>query len=144
MAREFSTSEIIRQKCSICGSKNKIYTDLVSNKKHVGFTLTCCNCGHEDVFVNNDLVSKKGTYKSGESVCIHVSPCDHKTCKYYGKYSLKDAAEMITNLLNGIDIKDNNSNNNETSSNKIPTHVIENSDSNQLVINGCKCNPKFH
>ena len=53
MAREFATSEVIRQKCSICGSKNKLYTEIQYKGIHYGYMLTCCNCGHVDIFMDS-------------------------------------------------------------------------------------------
>lgn len=142
MAREFSTSEIIRQKCSICGIKNKIYTDLIYKKKHIGFMLTCCNCGHKDIFMDSELSAKNINYTTGQSVCIQVTTCNNKACEYYGKYSLKTASDYISNLLNGNTIDDGINKNNSTSNNL--NNLIENSNSDKLVINGCNFNPRFH
>lgn len=148
MAREFSTSEIIRQKCSICGSKNKKFTELLYDGKFIGYQLTCCNCFHTDKFVS-DEDHTNCIHERGHEVCIQVSPCKHKTCPYYGKYTLKDAAKMIDNILSGKDINDglnngenNNSNNNGCNNSDFFINFLN---SDKLDINGYDIDkPKFH
>jgi len=145
MAREFAKSEIIRQKCSICGIKNKLFTELVYEGKMIGYKLTCCNCGQCDTFFFNDDHIAPHLYNKGREVCIQVTTCKNKKCPYYRLYSLHQASLMIDAILdgkeydfnNGDDINDNTENNNSSDNNF--------SDNIQLDINGCcKFNPKFH
>ena len=156
MAREFAKSEIIRQKCSICGSKNKRFVELVQDGKMCGYELICCNCNHIDTFFNDMKVNTKTNIKRGREVCIHVSPCGCNPCIYYKKYSLSYAARLLDRILNGYGtdcLYDNgmkcsdcefadicpNKNKEENKYN------IENLDTHQLVINGyTDNNPKFH
>lgn len=159
MAREFAKSEIIRQKCSICGIKNKRFTELLYDGKMCGYRLTCCKCGHVDTFFN-DTIYNHCAITDGREVCIQVTTCDNRGCKYYKKYSLKYAARLLDRILNGLetdcicdtDINCNDCEFNEFCPNKQnndnePNYNcnIENSDRYQLVINGYKNNnPKFH
>ena len=161
MAREFSKSEIIRQKCSICGSKNKKFTEIVNADKIMrGYKLTCCNCGHIDTFFNNTDNIDIQTYTNEREVCIQVTTCRHKTCKYYGKYNLHQSSRILERILNGLDtdciIEGGNictncncscncPNNSQNSNDTNIKNEIEISDSYQLDINGYKYNnPKFH
>lgn len=93
MSRKFAKSEIIRQKCSICGSKNKLYTEIIYSGIHYGYMLTCCNCGHVDIFMkeNTDPSGILGSiYHKGKEQCIQLTTCHNKECRYYGKSSLWD------------------------------------------------------
>lgn len=156
MAREFSKSEIIRQKCSICGGKNKKFTEIING----GYKLTCCNCGHINTFFNsNESIL---SYTNGREICIQVTTCNHKSCKYYCKYTLHQSSKILDNILKGLDtgcIYDNNidinckcceysntcPNNTQNSNQSESKNKIKNSDSYQLDINGYKYNnPKFH
>ena len=159
MAREFAKSEIIRQKCSICGSKNKRFTELLYEKEMCGYRLTCCNCNHVDTFFNDEKYSHMGITEKGREVCLQVTTCDYRVCKHYRKYSLKYAARLLDRILSGLgtdcvcdniddckkcefyDTCPNKQNNDEINKNC----NIEKSDSYQLVINGYENNnPKFH
>ena len=114
MSREFSTSEIIRQKCSICGSKNKLYTEIRYKGIHYGYMLTCCNCGHVDTFIesyNGPSGILYADFQKGKEVCIQLTTCTHTDCKYYGKFKIWDAATTIDDLLNGKDSESSNANN---------------------------------
>ena len=156
MSREFSTSEIIRQKCSICGMNNKKYTELVYNNETCGYKLTCCNCGHVDTFIEDDdhiatyvygnstiyYVSEDG---KGREICIHHTTCKNRACKYHGKYPLWRAVTQLDDILNDIDQSNDCTcgSNNCTCNNS--GSVIKNSDSDKLDINGYEINkPKFH
>ena len=149
MAREFATSEIIRQKCSICGMNNKKYTELVYDGETVGYKLTCCNCNHVNTFINNSEYIATNVYNKGREICIHLTTCKNKTCQYYGKYPLWTSAMHINDILN------NNENiNNPTCPNNctcgcnqsdITLDEIKFSNTAQLDINGYEINePKFH
>lgn len=152
MAREFSTSEIIRQKCSICGMNNKKYTELIYEGKQCGYKLTCCNCNHIDTFINDADHIATHVYEKGREICIHLTTCKNKKCPYYGKYPLWSAATRLDDILNGLETNDcicnsdscncgcNNSSNKSQSSN-----IIKISNTVQLDINGYKIDkPKFH
>lgn len=146
MAREFSTSEIIRQKCSICGMNNKKYTELVYNNETCGYKLTCCNCNHVDTFIDNADHIADHVYGKGREICVHHTTCKNKTCPYYGKYPLWTAATKIDDILNKRVSTD-------CTCGKIPCicnknnleNSIKNSETCQLVINGYEIDqPKFH
>ena len=150
MSREFSTSEIIRQKCSICGIKNKIYTELIYNGKYCGYKLTCCNCGHVDTFIIDDDQIASHVYTKGREVCIHLTICKNKRCPYYGKYPIWTAATTIENILNGLPTDGENSGNNNgnnTGNNGTNCEICMNKNSNdiQLDINRYEFDrPKYH
>lgn len=87
--REYSRTEIIREKCHYCGCKNKLYTDLTYESKIVGKSLRCCNCGRVDTYIDPDTESLSialinGKIKSGSQKCIQESFCPHRKCKLYG------------------------------------------------------------
>ena len=144
MAREFSTSEIIRQKCSICGMNNKKYTELVYDGETCGYKLTCCNCGHVDTFITNPDHIATHVYEKGREICIHLTTCKNKQCPYYGKYPLLKAATRLEDILSGeCTCNDTpcscNPSDDTTKSN------IENLDKYKLDINGYEIDkPKFH
>ena len=145
MSREFAKSEIIRQKCSICGIKNKLFTELVYENKTIGYKLTCCNCGHCDTFFFDDSHKAQDNYTKGREVCIHITTCKNKQCPYYGSYSLHQASLMIDAILNGKEYNFNDNNNNDDD--KLENDNINNNflDTIELDINGCcTFNPKFH
>ena len=140
MAREFSTSEIIRQKCSICGINNKKYMELVYDNEMVGYKLTCCNCNHVNTFISNINHIADHIYKKGREVCVHLTTCKNKTCPYYNMYPLWTATTKIDDILNNkCDPDDNIDSENNQNNN------IEKSDMDKLVINGYEIDePKFH
>lgn len=89
--REFEFREIYRQKCFICGCKNKVHTELLDHSgKFVGYALKCCACGDVHEFLlNYEENGKKGLsslyYKKGKQTCIQPSFCPHTDCELYGK-----------------------------------------------------------
>ena len=143
MAREFSTSEIIRQKCSICGMNNKKYTELVYNGQICGYKLTCCNCNHVDTFITNADHIATHTYSKGREVCIHLTTCKNKKCPYYGVYPLWTAATKLNDFLNSTEYNACDCGSEDCNCNK--NDVINFSDNDKLDINGYEIDkPKFH
>ena len=98
MSREFAKSEIIRQKCSICGMNNKMYTELIWNKKKCGYKLTCCNCSPIDAFVDDEFADIL-KFNRGREICIQLTTCKNRSCKYYGMCSLREAADLLEKSL---------------------------------------------
>ena len=142
MAREFSTSEIIRQKCSICGMNNKKYTELIYNDNICGYKLTCCNCNHVDTFINDSDHIATHVYGKGREICIHLTTCKHKNCPLYGKYPLWTAATKLNDILNNVD--SNGCASSCDCDNKTITE-IKFLNTVQLDINGYEIDkPKFH
>lgn len=83
--REFERTEVMREKCHICGCKNKLHTNLINKSgKIVGYTLRCCNCGRTIQYLNpeNNVIGQK--YYKGTQKCIQESYCPHKNCPLYG------------------------------------------------------------
>lgn len=147
MAREFSTSEIIRQKCYICGMNNKKYTELIYNKSKCGYKLTCCNCSHVDTFITDIEHIADHLYTKGKEICIHHTTCKNRLCPYYGEYPLWTAAMKIDDILNGLDDKSCTCNSIPCTCNKNNSQNsnIKKSDDTKLVINGYDIDkPKFH
>lgn len=83
--REFERTEVMREKCHICGCKNKLYTNIVTKSgKIVGYTLRCCNCGRTIKYMDPNInIVCQATYV-GSRKCIQESYCPHKNCPLYG------------------------------------------------------------
>ena len=89
--REFELFEINKAKCPVCGSRNKIYTELLdwNTKHHIGYTLKCCHCGNFKEFFNehesngNIPSSPHPRAISGEQKCFQHAFCPHTDCKLY-------------------------------------------------------------
>ena len=155
MAREFATSEIIRQKCSICGSKNKLYTEIQYKGLHYGYMLTCCNCGHVDIFMDS-LNGPSGLldslFQKGKEICIQLTTCKKTECKFHGKSSLWDAKTTLDEAFkkqNGENIDSSNTNDLTSETFSCPCRcpgTLGNSNDVQLDINGCNetYDPRFH
>ena len=154
MSREFATSEIIRQKCSICGSKNKLYTEITFKGIHYGYYLTCCNCGHVDTFIedqNGPSGMLDALFHRGREICIQNTTCTHKDCKYHGKSSLWNAKTTLDEAYNNQNGIENPINQNVGYAGCgcpicNPCAIAnEKSDKLQLDINDCNSsNPRFH
>ena len=88
--RVFENYEMFKLKCSICGSRNKIHTEILNPMKEmVGYTLTCCNCGEHKKFLldykMNGVESDQSiAFKKGKQHCIQKSYCSKKDCPLYG------------------------------------------------------------
>ena len=109
--REIEFREIFRDKCPMCGCKNKIHTELIDQYgKFVGYTLKCCGCGSYREFLLDRDSDKTPhlSYKNGKQTCIQPSGCPHfQTCKLYHKkmipdkdeYTIPDKPVMKTKVL---------------------------------------------
>ena len=101
--REYELYEYAKEKCPICGCRNKVYTpvydDLPCNcnrckcgereSNRVGFQLKCCNCGFIRVYRTDHLRNGMPRLKDddlvrGMDVCFQPSPCNKKDCPLYG------------------------------------------------------------
>ena len=52
--REFEDLEMTKQKCFICGCKNKVHTELFDRtNRFIGYRLKCCACGNTHDFLLN-------------------------------------------------------------------------------------------
>lgn len=100
--REFEKYEMFKSKCPVCGSKNKVYTELMSiTDKFVGYSLKCCNCGNYKQFILDHHSNGKiynTPNKNGKQHCIQMSYCPKKDCPLYGTCKLKN---------NAVDFPDN-------------------------------------
>lgn len=88
--REFARLEIIRWKCLNCGSRNKVYTELVNKHtgKHAGKTLKCCNCGRQMKFlgtIEDEMASEKNEIVPAGQYCIRLHFCPIKNCPLRNK-----------------------------------------------------------
>lgn len=87
--RFYEDSELLRQKCWFCGSKNKLVTDILLKKEKVGYSVRCCNCGHIDdhIFPWDDTKNTKQYLdkktKLGTATCMQSSFCPYKNCPHY-------------------------------------------------------------
>lgn len=87
--REFQFDELARYKCVACGSKNKLYTELIDRYTHklVGYTTRCCNCGHKMTWTFNtkaDIDYTRHHSTAGKSICIQPSYCPYQDCRLFG------------------------------------------------------------
>jgi len=88
MPREFELRELRSIKCPICGSRNKLHTELLDprNREFVGYTFKCCSCGHVTEMLLDAKNNGKSheSYVSGRSMCIQPSFCPHTECPFHG------------------------------------------------------------
>ena len=147
MSRKFAKEEIIIHKCNVCGARNKLFKKIDKRK----FTITCCNCGHFVIFHNDPSMNIPGLndldkmLNSDNEVCIRLTMCRNKKCRYYkngsnisdkpkskcGKYcsSCCSKCKCFNTECTDCDIQ----------------IINRNSDDYQLDINGnCNSKPKFH
>ena len=146
MSRLFEKREIIRHKCDICGSNNKLFTEFKYGGIHYGYHLTCCNCGHMYTFIDS-LNGPSGMHDSlfhkGDEFCIRRTTCHNKGCKYYGS-KLWDAADNLDRIKLGIPADGEGD---ECNCDTCTKCAAQNGKSNaiELELNaGCNCNPRFH
>jgi len=100
--REYGRTEVIREQCYYCGSRNKLltYTKDAYTGEEVGMILRCCACGglmfnidpaKYDVmthFINGKLLKSRDK-------CIRNAFCPHKQCPLYGTVPNKDKKPPI-------------------------------------------------
>lgn len=99
--REFAKIEILSQKCSICGSRNKRFGEYIADKKRLGYMLICCNCGHVDSFIND--LDPMGSILSfdrgiGKEICLRQSHCPHTDCKFHAIDKMWDNFDDIDSI----------------------------------------------
>ena len=87
-SREFEEREHITYKCRACGSRNKIYTELIHpcTHDHVGYSFKCCDCGEYKEFFNehrSNGFSNKPMYVSGKQKCYMWQRCPHRDCPFH-------------------------------------------------------------
>ena len=111
--RIFEKYEMRKQKCHICGSRNKVHTELLNRQgKFVGYTLKCCNCGRVDTFFLDyktngcPFVQREHDYIEGKDRCIRSSYCPKTNCRLYGK----NAMDPESNKFKDDDCKPKNPN----------------------------------
>jgi hypothetical protein len=87
--REFEKFEIFKTKCPVCGSRNKVHTEIMNaDKELVGYSLKCCGCGNYNQFLLDYITNgkrKKLPYINGEEICIQPSYCPKVDCPLYKK-----------------------------------------------------------
>ena len=95
--RIFEKYEMKKQKCHICGCRNKVHTELLNRQgRFVGYKLKCCNCGRVDTFYLDypsngcPCVQREHDYIEGKDRCIQSTYCPRTDCKLYGKNALDD------------------------------------------------------
>lgn len=94
--REFEKYEMFKAKCPVCGSKNKVHTELMSRDgSFVGYSLKCCNCGNYNEFLLDYQTNGKIKYlpyQNGKERCIQPSYCPRKDCPLYGTCTVEQNA----------------------------------------------------
>lgn len=89
--REYGRTEVIREQCYYCGSRNKLltYTTDPSTGEEVGMILRCCACGGLMFNIDPakyDVMGKfiHGKLKKSRDKCIRNAFCPHRQCPLYG------------------------------------------------------------
>jgi len=103
--REFEKYEMFKTKCPVCGSKNKVHTELMNiNDNFAGYSLKCCNCGNYNQFLLDHHTNGRviqWPYKNGKQRCIQFSYCPRKDCALYGTCNLDcDSVDFEENEQN--------------------------------------------
>lgn len=91
--REFEMFEIRKQKCFICGCKNKVHTEILDNHDRlVGYSLKCCGCGgYKEFFIDAQNNGKPHpAYHNGKQTCIMMSFCPHRECPIRNNGNMSD------------------------------------------------------
>lgn len=98
MSVDMNMDRIRRWKCVFCGSKLKRKLDAVvsGNKKTIGYSLMCCNCGHIDHFaLSPSAIPMYICGQRGEVDKINISCplseddlkfCNNTKCTYRPKF----------------------------------------------------------
>lgn len=84
--RKIGKREIDRHKCIMCGSKNKLISDIVFNEEVHGHIIRCCACGHLEQFIDKSMIPQDLYSKNVKIVpsnCIQSVPCPYTDCPYY-------------------------------------------------------------
>lgn len=111
MAVDVNEDRINRWKCLTCGSKHKKIINHIrkSDKKHVGYTLFCCNCGHLETFAwtVNAAIEMSGenlnSLKTGEIKCGLLEKdlvnCENYSCPYRPKEKEKGPSKTVRTAI---------------------------------------------
>jgi hypothetical protein len=100
--------------CKVCGFNNKLFRVIIDrNKKIIGYSLTCCQCGNvhefhiniEDNGIYNVLTSML-YYNKGLDVCMQPTTCNHKKCPLWGTCN-PDCSKKIKYIQHGSNIDNN-------------------------------------
>lgn len=91
--REFEKYEMFKLKCPVCGSRNKVHTELFNrHNKFAGYSIKCCNCGNYNQFLLDYETNGKESlypYINGKQRCIQKHYCPKKDCPLYGTCNTK-------------------------------------------------------
>ena len=100
--RPIWTRQIIKWKCFICGSRNKIFTELKDCEGNpCGYTLKCCHCGYVHRYIGSpeDFIDENANkVRQGDSYCIRLRYCPRKDCIYRNK-ELKDFLDKSGHII---------------------------------------------
>lgn len=86
--REFEMNEIFKEKCHVCGCRNKVHAELKDiHDNLVGYSLKCCGCGNYREFMLDYKDNGKNIQRNFKSVnqkCLQPSYCPRTDCPLYG------------------------------------------------------------
>ena len=95
--------QIIKWKCFICGSRNKIYTELKNKcNDECGYTLKCCHCGyiHRYIETPEDFIDENNNnVTQGESYCIRLRYCPKRGGCIYKNKEIKDFLDKSGHII---------------------------------------------
>lgn len=101
--RPIWTRQIIKWKCFVCGSRNKIFTELKdSNGDYCGYSLKCCHCGYVHRYIGSpeDFIDENDNkVTQGESYCIRLRYCPRWQKCRYGNKELKDFLDKNGHII---------------------------------------------
>jgi hypothetical protein len=143
--RQYEKFEWSKEKCMICGCRNKIHSELFEDvtDKFLGYSLKCCACGHMRLYFNehsyNGLLDIP-KFHIGHQKCYRRSFCPHKDCLLYSEKEVperpdefeplpnKDLSDQYRSIVSSYDLG-------TSFEDDCPCTRYEISNSNKLVVN---------
>lgn len=89
--RAYERFEWYKEKCMICGCRNKVYSELLENitDRYIGFSLKCCACGHLRMYFNERSYNGRleiPKYHIGKQECCRRQACPfRKRCMLWDR-----------------------------------------------------------
>ena len=95
--REFEMYEIFKEKCHVCGCRNKVHAELIDKSdKLIGYSLKCCGCGNYKEFMLDYHDNGKNIthdFRIANQKCLQPSHCPRKDCPLFGTCGRDDPSK---------------------------------------------------